>query len=232
MKKFVRLAALAAVATAVATPALAQQVPVEANPKAKAHARILKPLVLRGTTDLPPLEGPLIVKPNYEGSSKGITAASVVRSEHELRTALARCLTTYPDGALVEPFIEGTDMSVGWVEGLGWLPAIAYEYDAPVYSYDLKHVTPQHVRYRLVPLGHRLGDAAARAFEALGVRGFGRADFRITPRGEIVFLELNPLPSLADGELFAAAEAMGSSADEMLGCIVASARAVPSSRAA
>ena len=52
MTKFVRLAALAAAATLVATPAVAQQVPVQANPKASAHARILKPLVLRGTQDL------------------------------------------------------------------------------------------------------------------------------------------------------------------------------------
>jgi hypothetical protein len=59
MKKFVRLAALAAVATAVATPALAQQVPVTADPKAKAHARILKPLVLRGTQDV--LFGDIVV---------------------------------------------------------------------------------------------------------------------------------------------------------------------------
>ena len=59
MKNFVRLAALAAVATFVATPALAQQVPVQANPNAEAHARILKPLVLRGTRNL--LFGDIVV---------------------------------------------------------------------------------------------------------------------------------------------------------------------------
>jgi hypothetical protein len=59
MKKFVRLAALAAAVTIVGTPALAQQVPVQADPKAKAHARILKPLVLRGTQDV--LFGDIVV---------------------------------------------------------------------------------------------------------------------------------------------------------------------------
>ena len=106
--------------------------------------------VVQAVGELAPLEGPLIVKPNFEGSSKGITAASVVRTAAELRAAVERCLARYPAGALVERFIEGTDMSVGWVDGLGWLPAIAYEYDGPVYSYELKHVTP-NVRYRLVP---------------------------------------------------------------------------------
>ena len=91
MKKFVRLAAFAAVATAVATPALAQQVPVEANPKAKAHARILKPLVLRGTTDL--LFGDIVVgtvagtqtvtidhtADTLTGCSNGLTCSGTVR---------------------------------------------------------------------------------------------------------------------------------------------------------
>lgn len=59
MTKFVRLAALAAAATLVATPVVAQQVPVTANPKAEARARILKPLVLRGTQNL--LFGDIVV---------------------------------------------------------------------------------------------------------------------------------------------------------------------------
>jgi hypothetical protein len=50
MTKFVRLAALAAVATVVATPAVAA--PVAANPTASANVRILKPLELRGTRNL------------------------------------------------------------------------------------------------------------------------------------------------------------------------------------
>jgi hypothetical protein len=50
MTKFIRLAALAAVATFVATPAFAA--PVSASPKAKAQARILRPLTLTATRDL------------------------------------------------------------------------------------------------------------------------------------------------------------------------------------
>jgi hypothetical protein len=48
MIKFVRLAALAAVATAAATPAVA----AEADPKAKAHVNITKPLTLEAEADL------------------------------------------------------------------------------------------------------------------------------------------------------------------------------------
>jgi hypothetical protein len=50
MTKFVRLAALAAAATIVATPAVAA--PVSASPTASANVKILKPLELRGTRNL------------------------------------------------------------------------------------------------------------------------------------------------------------------------------------
>ena len=50
MTKFARLAAVAAAVTFVATPALA--VPVGATPKAKASARIVRPLTLTATQDL------------------------------------------------------------------------------------------------------------------------------------------------------------------------------------
>lgn len=50
MTKFVRLAALAAAATLVAAPAIAA--PVAASPKAKASARIVKPLTLTAQRDL------------------------------------------------------------------------------------------------------------------------------------------------------------------------------------
>ena len=50
MTNFARLTALAAAATLVATPALAA--PVPATPKAKATAKIVKPLSLTATSDL------------------------------------------------------------------------------------------------------------------------------------------------------------------------------------
>ena len=193
-------------------------------------------LIVRSVDELCAIEPPLIVKPNFEGSSKGITAASLVERPEHLASVVQACLDAYPDGALVERFVRGRDVSVAWVDGLGWLPAIAYHYDAPVYDYTLKHVTPERVRVEIPAVldddvARRLRDAATRAFEALAIRGYGRADFRITPSGEVVFIELNPLPSLADGELFAAATAMGASAEALLACIVESAR-VPIRQAA
>jgi D-alanine-D-alanine ligase len=199
---------------------------------AAAGVRVPGGIVARGVADLAhhALEPPLIVKPNFEGSSKGITAASIVRRAGDLEPTVRACLQRYPEGALVEQFVDGRDVSVAWVNRMGWLPTIGYHYDAPLYDYALKHLTPERVRVEIPAalddrVHLRLQDAAARAFAALGVTGYGRADFRITPQGDVVFIEMNPLPSLADGELFAAAAAMGSTAEVLLACVVRAARA-------
>jgi len=146
---------------------------------------------------------PAIVKPRFEGSSIGISQRSVVRDEREAAEVLARA--SYP--SIVERFVDGTDVAVGWVAGLGLLPAIHYVYEAsgPHRIMD-RSVKARGAAVEIRPLDPRLREAAERAFAALGVVGFGRADFRVTPEGEAVFLEMNPLPSLepGEGDLYAA----------------------------
>jgi D-alanine-D-alanine ligase-like ATP-grasp enzyme len=57
-------------------------------------------------------------------------------------------------------------------------------------------------------------------FRALDVRGYGRADFRVTPRGDVRFLEMNPLPTLADPDLYDAAGAVGLSPKDLFAAIL------------
>ena len=62
---------------------------------------------------------PVIVKPNHEGSSKGIyngaLGSSVIREPRDLISALKIALRTYPDGVLVEEYIEGADIALGFI---------------------------------------------------------------------------------------------------------------------
>src|SRR4029079_18107320 len=127
----------------------------------------------------------VIVKPNFEGSSKGITQASVVEDPAQLRQVVADVLARYPAGVLVEEFVEGMDVSVGFVDGLGMLAPIGYTYAAEgphqIYDLALKQGPPErievHVPAQLSQLvTARLVVAATRAFAALGVKGYGRAD--------------------------------------------------------
>src|SRR5215831_13358383 len=62
---------------------------------------------------------PCIVKPNYEGSSKGIGDESVAREPKQLAKIVARMLEAYPAGVEVEEYIAGTDITVPMIEGVG-----------------------------------------------------------------------------------------------------------------
>jgi D-alanine-D-alanine ligase len=170
---------------------------------AAAGVRVPRGQLVRAIDELGDVAPPLIVKPNFEGSSKGLSLVT-----GDARAAVADVLARYPAGVLVEEYVEGADVAIGWVEGLGILPAIHYVCDQPILDRAAKL---RGIPVEIAPVSPALRLAAERAFAALGVAGYGRADFRITPDGEPVFLEMNPLPSLdpAEGDLYSAAEAMG-----------------------
>ena len=110
---------------------------------------------------------PAIVKPNYEGSSKGIGDDSVARDWQVAARAASRSWSSsYPAGVLVEEFIPGVDVTVPFVEGLGddgragagrvrdRSERRARKYN--IYDYRLKNTEPGKVQ-RALP-----GGAAAR----------------------------------------------------------------------
>src|SRR5512138_1134308 len=62
------------------------------------------------------LRYPVIVKPNFEGSSKGITQDSVVEDPVRLHQLVREALARYPAGVLVEEFVIGRDVTVPFLE--------------------------------------------------------------------------------------------------------------------
>jgi D-alanine-D-alanine ligase len=175
---------------------------------------------------------PLIVKPNYEGSSKGIDRRAIVDDGRLLPDAVAAALGRFPDGVLVEQFVTGRDLSVGFLEGTGVLAGYEYEFadaTAQMYDYELKHLRPDDVEVRvparLTPAqAAELEAAAGGAFGALRIRDLGRADFRLGDDGRLWFLEVNPLPSLEEGAgIYSAAALAGLRPDDVIASIVESA---------
>lgn len=191
---------------------------------AAAGVRVPRGQLVKRIDELGDLPAPLIVKPNFEGSSKGLRLVTAA-----VRAAVAEVLARYPAGVLVEEYVEGADVSVGWVEGLGILPAIHYACDRPILDREAK---VRGIPVEIAPVSPALRLAAERAFAALGVAGYGRADFRVTPEGEPVFLEMNPLPSLdpQEGDLYSAAEAIGVSARGLIDAIATAAAPRPAPR--
>src|ERR1700722_4572846 len=153
---------------------------------------------------------PVIAKPNFEGSSKGISQRSVVDDAVELGRVLDDLLASYPEGILVERFVRGMDVRVVRVEGVAKLfpvemaVAPAYPRRFEILDYALKHEDGKYVTRRTPPelapkTLARIDELAERCFDALGMRDVAVLDFRIGHDGEVYFLSASPLPSLEPG---------------------------------
>jgi D-alanine-D-alanine ligase len=189
------------------------------------------------------LRYPVIVKPNFEGSSKGITQDSVVESPARLHEAVREALARYPAGALVEEYVAGRDVTVPFLEAApergGVLQPVEYAIAAeatagrrwPIYDYDLKTALDAHVSVKTpaeLPRGvaERLAELSRTIYRVLEIRDLGRIDFRIGDDGQVYFLEINALPSLEQGAgIYAAAALEGLHADGVVNAVIRSASA-------
>ena len=155
-----------------------------------------------------PGDYPVIVKPAFEGSSKGIRGRCLAESAAEAAAAALRLADEYEQPVLVEAFIDGDEVTVGLVgngervEVLGAMRIVPKGSAARfVYSLEVKRDWRRRVEYEapaLLPAGvmRRLIGEARLAFDALGCRDLARIDFRLRD-GVPYFIEANPLPGLA-----------------------------------
>jgi D-alanine-D-alanine ligase len=66
----------------------------------------------------PTLRFPLFLKPNREGTGKGITSKSIVNDEAGLREYVAYLIKHYHQPVLVEQYVDGRDLTCGLVGNL------------------------------------------------------------------------------------------------------------------
>ena len=158
--------------------------------------------------DLGALVYPVIVKPNDEGSSKGISAASVCRSPEAAADRCRWLRSRYGCPALVEEFLPGMEITVA-VRGngdareiLGLMEIAPTEpMESFVYDVEVKRDWRRRVRYHTPPrlpgpVLDAIADLAMEAYGLLGCRDIARIDFRLDAGGKPRFLECNPLPGL------------------------------------
>ncbi len=198
------------------------------------------------------LNFPLLVKPRYEGSAKGITLDSKVKNLEELKCQVERIIRTYNQPALIEEFITGYEFTVGIIgnEHPFILPVVQRYLEVKTNlsshifekcGYDtgrLKYQKPLEIEGNLESRIKRL---ALDAFYAVGCQDVARVDLRVDERGVypalsyypepllcrkggVYVLEINPLPSLARDDYFAlSAESLGMTYDEIINMILESA---------
>ena len=173
---------------------------------------VARAVLVEGAADavtLARLSYPVVVKPNDEGSSKGIGRESLCGNA---RAAVERCgwlRDRYACPVLVEEFLPGMEVTAG-VRGNGCSASLiglmeiapADDRGEPfLYSLETKRDYRRRVRYHAPP---RLQPAqldeirshALNAYRMLGCRDLARIDFRLDSAGRPCFLECNPLPGL------------------------------------
>ncbi|MGB9179167.1 MAG: ATP-grasp domain-containing protein [Pyrinomonadaceae bacterium] len=159
-------------------------------------------------TELRALKFPVIVKPNDEGSSKGIRENPIAHSVAEAWERYGWLRAQYGCPVLVEQFLQGTEITVGIIGNgpdtrvLGMMEIAPASFEENfVYSVEVKRDWQKRVRYHVPPrveaetIG-KLQSLALKAYRLLGCRDIARIDFRLDAEGQPYFLECNPLPGL------------------------------------
>jgi len=150
---------------------------------------------------------PAIVKPAYEGSSKGIRLTSLVEDAKQANEAIERSLDKYHQPAMMEKVILGDEVTVGITGNsppkvLGVMRILPKQRnDYFLYTLEVKRNYLELVDYECPAcleekVLQRIQASSLKAFQALGCRDFARLDFRISAGGVPYFLEINPLPGL------------------------------------
>jgi len=165
-------------------------------------------------------EFPLVIKPNDQGSTVGLT---IVHDESELGPAL-NLAYNYSSSVMVEQFIEGRELTVTLIGGKA-LPVCEiipshelYDYECKYTSGMSKYVCPAYID---LDLTKRVQEITERLFDVLKCRHYSRADFRLDHEDNLWFLEMNTLPGMTDTSLAPmAAKAAGFSFNELIDSIV------------
>ncbi len=157
---------------------------------------------------------PAIVKPLYEGSSKGIKNDSVVRSRAVLLERAGEIIAAYRQPVIIERFLPGREFTVGVLgndPNYEVLPIVEIDHSElppgaePIYSYEAKWIwdTPDKPLAMFkcpAPVGDELRkkieDLVTRTCSILRVRDWCRVDVRLDEAGEPNIIELNPLPGI------------------------------------
>jgi D-alanine-D-alanine ligase len=186
-------------------------------------------------TDTDHLKFPLIVKPRFEGSSKGLSENSRVENAEELRKQAEYIINAYKQPALIEEFISGQEFTVAVVgnDPPEVLPVVQIKIDgklklndkfytfARISSNRLEYTCPSRIE---AALNKKICELAAKTYEAVECRDFGRVDFRVDNDGNPYVLEINPLPSLSTEDVFPlVAKQIGLTYEEIIGKILNSA---------
>jgi len=184
---------------------------------------------------------PLIVKPEHEDGSVGISDSSVVFTAGELRKRVRYVFEEFEQAALVEQYIEGRELNVAILGHRNPVILPVSEIDFSGMTAEMNKIVSYEAKWMQGSAAYEgtkgvcpaklsaqqervLKETALRCCQLVGCRDYARVDFRMTDEGEIYLLEVNPNPDISDDAGFArSARAAGLTFQEIVSTIVESA---------
>jgi D-alanine-D-alanine ligase len=148
---------------------------------------------------------PLFLKPNSEGTGKGISPMSRVSDAATLSRVALELLERFRQPVLVETYLPGREFTTGIVghgpsaRVLGTMEVLFTDAaEVSDYSYLNKADYEERVHYRPVfdGVAQQCADVALAAWRGLGCVDGGRVDLRMDANGRVCFIEVNPLAGL------------------------------------
>lgn len=176
--------------------------------------------VLVGLNEKPYVENlrfPVLVKPNAEGSSKGVFNDNVIEDPQRLVAKIRAIRKAYGNGVLVEEFLDAREFTVTVMGNKTpyMLPIVEQNFDVfpkgmrKLASYEAKwffeDTLPDariayHCPAKLEPALEKLiAELCIKAYTVLGCRDIARIDLRLDSEGKPQLLEINTLPGMMPG---------------------------------
>lgn len=166
---------------------------------------------------------PCFVKPNFGGSSIGISKVNAVS---ELDVAIAKALNESEE-VIIESFMSGREFTCGVLQNKEDIRALAvteivsenefFDYDSKYDTNLVDEITPAPISQDLYITCQNL---AIETFIAMGCKGLARVDFILTESGFKV-IEINTVPGMTDVSLIPQmAEVSGISNKELISTLL------------
>jgi len=151
------------------------------------------------------LKYPLFAKPVAEGTGKGISGLSKIKSKNELTNVCKHLLKKYKQPVLIEKFLSGREFTVGIVgtgkdtKAVGVMEVVFRKHEkTKIYGLKNKENYRRVIDYsvpeqNIIDKCYKL---AEECWKALDCRDGGRIDLKMDDAGKLNFIEVNPLAGL------------------------------------
>ncbi len=140
---------------------------------------------------------PLLLKPNYCGSSIGI---NIIYNINNFKKNILKYIKKF-NNILIEKYIFGTECTVGIVDGKVLCP-IKINLSNNYFSYNIKYINKKYFIDKLdKKIEFKIKNISIKIWNILNCKGCIRIDYIIDKNNNIWFLELNTIPGMTKNSL-------------------------------